>query len=243
MRKSNYEFEILVNGHPAKEYYKDGKIYIEGRKGQTFSLKIRNHGYNRILAIPSVDGLSVMDGKPASLKSRGYVISSRNTDTIHGWRTSDKDVAEFYFTDPSDSYADRIGKGKNVGVIGLAVYREKDWFPSITYFNDTLYRGGSSSTTGSLYSLNSNSERYEASCSAKSLNKVSQNLGTGFGKSKKSEVITTSFDRESYPDVVFEIYYNTKAELKKLGIDFKEAQYVSESSAFPGSGHYCQPPR
>ena len=91
MQKSNYEVEVLVNGHPIKEYYKDGKIYIEGRKGCEYSLRIKNNGWKKIVVIPTIDGVSVMNGKQASYDSPGYIISGYNSLTIDGWRTSDSE--------------------------------------------------------------------------------------------------------------------------------------------------------
>ena len=111
MKKSNYEFEIVVNGKPLKEYYHESKNYIEGKKNTEFSLRIKNNGSAKILAIPSVDVLSAMDGKKASFDSSGYVISGYDSMTIDGWRTSDDEVAKFYFSNPEDSYGKRKGEG------------------------------------------------------------------------------------------------------------------------------------
>ena len=47
--------------------------------------------------------------------------------TIDGWRTSMSTVAAFRFSEIQDSYADRKGKGRNVGVIGVAFFGEKDY--------------------------------------------------------------------------------------------------------------------
>ena len=43
---------------------------------------------------------------------------------VRGWRKNMGEVAEFYFTDLPDSYAARTGRPQNVGVIGVAVFRE-----------------------------------------------------------------------------------------------------------------------
>ena len=42
------------------------------------------------------------------------------------------DVAQFYFTDLPDSYAARTGRPRNVGVIGVAVFREAP--PPVAYY-------------------------------------------------------------------------------------------------------------
>src|SRR4029077_923714 len=60
-----------------------------------------------------------------------------------GWRKSLERTAAFYFTDLGDSYAARTGRPGNVGVIGVAVFREKR--PPIAYRTprDPLTLGGS----------------------------------------------------------------------------------------------------
>ena len=126
MNKSNYIVEILANGHPLQEYFEKGKHYIEARKGTEFSLRIKNNGFKRILAVPSVDGLSVLDGKEAGEESSGYIINGYDSLTIDGWRVSDSEVRKFFFSNPEESYAKRKSNGDNLGVIGIAIYREKE---------------------------------------------------------------------------------------------------------------------
>jgi hypothetical protein len=73
-----------------------------------------------------VDGLDVLDGRPASFSKCGYVIGPRGSLTIPGWRTSMSSVAAFRFAAVPDSYAARKHEDtRNVGVIGVAVFREK----------------------------------------------------------------------------------------------------------------------
>ena len=129
MLKSNFEFEVLINGRAAKEYYHKGSHYIEAREGSCFSLRMRNNSGHRALFVPTVDGLSIMNGKEASYKSQGYVINAYDSLSIDGWRTSDDKVAEFFFSSPKGSYASKKGKGGNLGVIGCAVFKEKERRP------------------------------------------------------------------------------------------------------------------
>ena len=53
-----------------------------------------------------------------------YVLSPWSSAEIAGWRKNLNEVAAFYFTNLSDSYAGRTGRPLNVGVIGVAVYEE-----------------------------------------------------------------------------------------------------------------------
>ena len=50
---------------------------------------------------------------------------------IDGWRKSMDEVAAFYFTALPDSYAARTGRPDNVGVIGVALFREEPVFAPV----------------------------------------------------------------------------------------------------------------
>lgn len=281
MLKSSYEVEILINGKPAKEYYHDGKVYIEGREGTHFSIKLRNNSYSRKLFVPTIDGLSVMSGEEGSYKSSGYIVKGYDSVTIDGWRTSDKDVAEFYFSSPQGSYRQKMDKGNNLGLIGVAVFDEVNHYPMYTYTpcycphcwpNGSITIPGQTTswpTTGTYTcgstptiagNAGNNINLYSAQCSNSVLDSSvisntdrvmsvlscsgsapSQALGTGFGDQKHSEVTSVEFERKSYTDSVFEIYYNTREELEKTGINLKREPLYVTPEAFPGN--YCKPPK
>ena len=203
MQKRNYEVEVLVNGHPVKEYYKDGSVYIEGRKGVRFSIRIKNNGYGRIFAIPTIDGLSVINGKDANYDSPGYIINGYNSLTIDGWRTSDSEIAEFYFSSQRDSYRKRIGKNGNLGVIGVAVFREKPTYstgttitipcfptyPNYPWVDHWVYPWCGSGTYGTIDSVGvtGNALSTQATSVQYDCSGVSSDLGTGFGEQKEAK--------------------------------------------------------
>ncbi len=125
MQKSNYDVHILVNGKKVKEYKKDGQVFIEGRKNNNYSLRIKNNSYGKIVAVMTIDGLSVLDGKLGSYRSTGYVVDGHSSLTIDGWRETNESVRKFFFTDPSKSYAKGTGQSGNEGIIGVAIFEEK----------------------------------------------------------------------------------------------------------------------
>ncbi len=256
MLKSNYEVEILVNGHPVREYLHEGKIYIEGKEDTNFNIRIKNNGWEKILAIPSIDGLSVVSGKEASYDSRGYIISGHDAVKVEGWRTSDKEVAQFYFTNPSSSYANKKGKAGNLGVVGVAIFTEVipekhfiDWdFPSFPnwkyvepyrpYKNPIDWDFNTTGTHESTRSFCMSAQLHDSSLDSKTV--TSSSLGTGFGETKRNEIIRKSFARKNTPETIFEIFYNTRRELEKIGVEFNRPQYITPN-AFPKNG-YCEPP-
>ena len=127
MQKNNLSVEVLVRGRPVKEFYhEDGNTYIEGRKNSPFELRIRNNNFNRVLVLPSVDGLSVMDGKKADSNSNGYIVNGFSALTIPGWRLDNSEVAKFFFQEEKGGgYAAQVGEGGNEGVIGFMFFEEK----------------------------------------------------------------------------------------------------------------------
>lgn len=78
-----------------------------------------------LLAVVSVDGVNVIAGQSADPSQSGYVVSSRASIDIQGWRRSLSQTAAFYFTSLPDSYAARTGRPEHVGVIGVAVFRKR----------------------------------------------------------------------------------------------------------------------
>jgi hypothetical protein len=97
--------------------------FIEGTEGGTYSIVLRNRCKCDLQVVLSVDGLDVIDGRPASVNKRGYVIPAGDTLEVKGYRTGYNSVAAFRFSSVSGSYANLSrGETRNVGVIGLAVY-------------------------------------------------------------------------------------------------------------------------
>jgi hypothetical protein len=93
--------------------------------GHRYSVRIENRIGERVLAILSVDGVNAVTGQTASPDQSGYVLDPYQSTEITGWRKSMSEVAQFNFTTLSGSYAARTGRPENVGVIGVAVFREK----------------------------------------------------------------------------------------------------------------------
>jgi len=103
-----------------------GSNYVTGIGGNRYSIVIRNHSPGRVEAVVSVDGLDVIDGKPAAFTKRGYLIDAYGDLEIDGFRTSTSEVAAFRFGSVGQSYAARKhGSTRNVGVIGVAVFHER----------------------------------------------------------------------------------------------------------------------
>ena len=158
-------------------YPKDGRRYIVGTPGHEYAVRIRNNTGERILAVTSVDGVNVVSGETASPEQSGYVIDPYGSVEIAGWRKSLERTAAFYFTDLGDSYAARTGRPGNVGVIGVAVFKEKRM---------PVAREESPAVANAQAAPGHSSERSDAA-----------KLGTGHGRSETSYAQRVEFERAS----------------------------------------------
>jgi hypothetical protein len=108
-----------------------GRTLIIGEDGERYRIVVHNATAARFEIVASVDGLDVIDGKPADPDRRGYIIAPHGALTIDGFRTSDDAVAAFRFGRVADSYAAQTSGDRNVGVVGMAVFAERGaaWAP------------------------------------------------------------------------------------------------------------------
>lgn len=106
-------------------YTHQGRHYVAGRPGARYAVRVYNKAGGRVMAVMSVDGINVVSGENAGIDQNGYVLSSWQRHDVAGWRKSQAQVAAFEFTALPNSYAARTGRPDNVGVIGVAVFRER----------------------------------------------------------------------------------------------------------------------
>ncbi|MDC0668726.1 hypothetical protein [Nannocystis radixulma] len=111
-------------GAPLSAAQVGGDVYAIGEIGARYTIGVENHSPQRLEVVASVDGLDVLDGEEADFHKRGYVVAPYTSFAIEGWRTSDDTVAAFRFSDTDAGYAAQMGKPRNIGVIGVAFFRE-----------------------------------------------------------------------------------------------------------------------
>src|SRR5271170_7273453 len=127
------------SGVALSPHFYRGEYWVAGRPGARYAIEIRNRLGERLLAVTSVDGVNVVSGATAGWDQTGYVFSPGERYEITGWRKTDREVAAFTFTPSPNSYAERTGRPANVGVIGVALFREKQ--PVVTYAPPTIGGG------------------------------------------------------------------------------------------------------
>lgn len=225
---SNGEFSFQVEsyGSPLPIYAYRGKSYIEGTYGSSYAIRVYNHTGKRVEAVVTVDGRDVISGQVGNYRSnRGYVIDAYDSVLIEGFRNSYSSVASFVFTDVGGSYAARMGDASNVGVIGVAVFKEKIYRPvpppqPYYGYEKKSSEGGQGLGTG--YGRRSAPSRAPSASKGHSYemdDSASQGLGTGYGGDTYSPSTSTTFYRDSSrPNVVLSARYDDRQGLLDKGV-------------------------
>ncbi len=126
---ANVRVEIVVEGTPAVVYRDGSYRWIEGRRGERFSYRVTNWNGFPVGVILSADGQSLTADGPASASHPAYVIGPHESETVSIWREDLRGGRELIFTDVDRSLAARKGDRRNIGVLGVLVWRLEDKTP------------------------------------------------------------------------------------------------------------------
>jgi hypothetical protein len=268
MYTPNGEFylQILVNDRLLQEYPYQEETFIEGIIGRNFTLRLgKSQHYRRGLAVVSLDGLSIMDGKPAKSDGRGYIIENgENYIDIPGWRLNDRETAAFYFASLPEAYASQMGKPTNIGVIGAKFFYEKQ--PTTTYYPDTVISPypptpygtpppppPASAPSAPLPAMPSQAPyapgavpiQSPASAPPPSPSQApsAPGVGAGFGKRQAHSVHTVKFESDQATAQILMLRYDTAENLEARGIVLPgRGDRVMQADPFPGDSG-CTPPQ
>jgi hypothetical protein len=186
--------EVLVDRRPLPSILHAGKTYLPvSRLGTEYEIRIWNHGPSHVVAVVSVDGLSVINGRPASENGPGYLIDPRSSIVIKGWRRNLETVAAFRFVEREKTYAAQTGRPENVGVIGLVAF-EKNGGVSPPLEKRVAGLPGAGQACGEVGSI-----------------------GTEYGRDLDSQVTYVPFVRGSNPRAIT-VYYDTVDALRVAGV-------------------------
>ncbi|MEO5729778.1 MAG: hypothetical protein ABI134_35350 [Byssovorax sp.] len=265
--KGLFELTMLVevNGalSPAREYAHQGKVYVEGIDGSRYALRVRNLTGARLEVVPSVDGLAVQSGEEASFSRRGLVINAHGSYDFEGYRLDMTAVATFRFGGVAGSYAAQMGKPRNIGVIGVAVFEEKPPPPPAAAPPEERYAPSdvARSTAPMMRSAAPAPSRSAPPGGAPppqapqappgapprpgaGAAPVPQSLGTSFGERREAKINSTSFDRAtSSPASVSSLRYEHRESLRALGISIDDLAARETANPFPAEpGPFAKPP-
>lgn len=250
-----YRLQVLVDGRPARTFAHRGETWVLGRLGDRYTLRVENRSDRRVEAVVSVDGRDVIDGRPGDFRSRrGYLVPAGGSVDIDGWRISHAEAAAFRFSSVADSYAGRTGSAREVGVIGVALFRERPapvvrvprplqprWRLDPYDPPATDDAGGGSGGAGHDRSGAAPAPAPSAESSAPSAElraspdeparQKRPGLGTEFGEAVSSAVEEVEFERESpaRPAALLGLRYNDRPGLIALGVIVDGPAVLSDS--------------
>jgi len=215
-----------------------GRLYVAGAPGAKYAILLNNKTGERVLTVVSVEAINLKSRDTATPAQTGYVLNPWGTVGIDGWRKNMSEVAAFVFTALPESYAARTGRPGNVGVIGVAVFRE--YRPRVSLGHPVPLAGQGARGDEARESASGNSRDSAAapdSPSAGALSRIlprpEEKLGTGHGEREASQASWTDFRRASPgPAEMISIYYDSRANLIARGIIAPAPR--AEPNPFPG---------
>ena len=232
-----------TEGRYLPTYEHRGRLYVVGKPGNEYAVSLGNRSGERVLAVASVDGVNIVSGETASPTQTGYVLAPGQTAEINGWRKSLSHTAAFYFTEHQNSYAARTGRPNDVGVIGVALFRERRVQPPVMPYapeprswdererRDAPRQYGqaegpagnaadsAAATRPAPSSPASSASGYAEQAPAEGARRAEKSLGTGHGRNESSQTRYTEFQRASRePEQVVTIYYDTYSNLYAMGV-------------------------
>ena len=203
-------------------YQQRGTAWVAGRPGSRDAVRLSNRSGARVMVVLSVDGVNAVTGETAALGQVGYVLAPWQSTEITGWRKSLTEAAAFYFTALPDSYAARTDRPDNVGVIGVAVFRERAReidrereFSRRSF--DKAEPGAPQSAARAADSATAAAPSAEAAKSAGAVRE--ERLGTGHGEREYMPTSQTTFERASErPAEIIRLRYDSYDRLLASGV-------------------------
>ncbi|HUP90841.1 MAG TPA: hypothetical protein VM074_01230 [Solimonas sp.] len=232
--RSDVEIYDRHDGRVLPLYRHDGRLYVAGEPGHEYEIRVSNRSEHRVLAVTSVDGVNVISGQTASPDQGGYVLAPYDSMSVAGWRKSMDRIATFYFTSLPDSYAARTGRPDDVGVIGVALFHEREqrrYWPWGAQKEERDESGRNDAPSAPSAGSAAGDVAAESQAA-----KPSQRLGTGHGRGEDAPTEYTSFERASdTPDEVITIWYDSRRNLVAQGVIPQPRRYAQRRpQPFPG---------
>ncbi|HEX8458876.1 MAG TPA: hypothetical protein VF656_16400 [Pyrinomonadaceae bacterium] len=220
--------EVLASGGALEKYPARGRVYVEAFAGEEYAVRLSNPLPVRVAVALSVDGLNTIDARRTTAREASkWVIPPYGSITVSGWQMSSTRARRFYFTNERDSYANRIGRPSEMGVITAVFFRERPTRSQIYQPPRPLEadpRDGASSEV----KRRQGSDASPPAARAESGNSAGrptpapdvddEYAATGIGRSVTNDVWSVQMDLESNPVSEVTLRYEFRDALVRLGV-------------------------
>jgi hypothetical protein len=124
--RRGFDLEVLIASRRVEPEYRDGHRLVRAVEGAEYELWITNPLPDRVAVALSVDGLNTVDARSTDAWDAGkWLIRPYQSLTVTGWQVGTERARRFYFTREADSYASRLGRPAEYGVIRAVFFRER----------------------------------------------------------------------------------------------------------------------
>lgn len=259
-------------GRALDTHYHRGSTYVLNHYGTRYNVRVSNNSGRRIEAVVTVDGRDAISGELGDFTAqRGYVIDPYGSVLVEGFRQNMSNVAAFRFTSPGDSYSGRRGTARNVGVVGVAVFKEKVYSPPPVaiappprprptprpwrggwFEGDDMRESGGPSAPKAEASAEAPAAAADSAMGGMAAKRSSRrrpaprqnNLGTRYGESQYSPVVEVPFRRarSSRPDQILSMYYDDARGLANRGIPVYSYTPPPPANPDPFPRRFAAPP-
>lgn len=223
-----FGLEVQVGGSPLEVLYGRGRRYVEAREGAEYTVLVRNPLPVRVAVALSVDGLNSIDARRTSAwDASKWVIEPYGSIRISGWQMSSTRARRFYFTTERDSYAAKLGRKSDLGVITAVFYRENTPRPHPVV--PPIYRGEGGAANPRPQRRSAEDQSAGQTSTAESMKRgprppaaVPQSddeyAATGIGRGVEHQVSFVHLDLERRPAGEVTLRYEYRDALYKLGV-------------------------
>jgi hypothetical protein len=223
IRDEPFGVEVIAGGDSLEQYPARGRVYIEAVAGSEYELRVHNPLGVRVAVALSVDGLNTIDARRTSARDASkWIIEPYSTITVSGWQMSRTHARRFFFTDERDSYANKLGRAEDLGIISAVFFREREHYAEIeppaprplneSQPSDESARKSAPSSTQSSNAAGAAHDRAVAPT------RDDDYAATGIGRSVGNDVRWVHLDLEREPAAEVTICYEYRPALVRLGI-------------------------
>jgi hypothetical protein len=222
-----FRVDVLVGGRPLDILQARGRRYVEALENEEYELRVYNPLPVRVAVALSVDGLNTIDARrTASWDASKWVIEPYQTIHVSGWQMSSNRARRFYFTTERDSYAAKLGRAADLGVITAVFYREEaaatTVVPSPRYEDrvrpQKRSEDGAKPRSGESQMESRAGRSAGNTASAPPPRPDDQHAATGIGRSVRHDVTWINMRLDRRPAAEFSVRYEYRDALVRLGV-------------------------